>query len=318
VKPFSTIDVSKLIFVALEQQTQQVQKTIAGISGRFKPFVDDGVDKTPNTANDSAMDTSKDTAKDTTASATEESSSTPSKHKYPKGQEPSDAMNIPYKLQGVATRRDVVYLLQPDKVTGAKQWWRMQYDSESANPIIRRDQLSLEEVIERATTESASALLVYANDDAMNVESTRLSEPLEAFVKKDNLNFLQELQSDLTGWETYGNDFGNVAQGGWDNNPSTPDATSDFELISADEFHNSEKKRERINSNLSSATLTPNTEIDDAPEMVRRASSETVGRGDDAMEVDGKGKVSFTDVDMEDAKEEPRTQHIEVAEKKGG
>jgi hypothetical protein len=267
------------------------------------------------------MDTTEDAAEDTTKSATGKTTTTPVKHTYPEGQKPDDAMNFPYKLQGVATRRDVVYLLQPNKVTGAKQWWRMQYDSESANPIIRRDQLSLEEVIERATTESASALLVYANDDAMKFEPTPLPEPLETFVKKDNLNFLQELQSNLTGWETYGNDFGNVAQGGWDHNPSTPDATSDFELISADEFHNSEKKRERINSNLSSATLTPNTEIDDAPEMVekgRRASSETVGRGDDAMEVDGKGKVSFTDVDMEDVAEKPRTQHIEVAEKKGG
>jgi hypothetical protein len=297
-----------------------VQKTMAGISGRFKPLVDDGADKKHEKPDDSAMDTTEDAAK-----ATEE----PIKHTYPEGQKPSDAMNNPYKLQGVATRRDVVYLLQPDNVTGATQWWRMQYDSESSNPIIRRDQLTLEEVIERATTESASALLVYANDEALSVERSPLPEPLDAFTKKDNVNFLQELQSSLTGWEDYGNtdygnDYGNVAQGGWDYTPSTPDANSDFEMISAEQFHSSEKKRERNHSNLSSATLTPNTEIDDAPEMVekgRRASSETVGRVDDAMEVDGekgKGKVSFTDVDMKDVQEEPRTQHIEVAEKKGG
>jgi hypothetical protein len=310
---------TKLTSVALEERTQQVQTTMAGISGRFKPLVDDGADKTHENPNDSVMDTTEDAAK-----AIEE----PIKHTYPEGQKPGDAMNTPYRLQGVATRRDVVYLLQPDKVTGVTQWWRMQYDSESSNPIIRRDQLTLEEVIERATTESASALLVYANDEAMSVERSPLPEPLDAFVKKDNVNFLQELQSSLTGWEDYGNtdygnDYGNVAQGGWDYT-STPDANSDFEMISAEQFHSSEKKRERNHSNLSSATLTPNTEIDDAPEIVekgRRASSETVGRGDDAMKVDGekeKGKVSFTDVDMKDVQEEPRTQHIEVAEKKGG
>jgi hypothetical protein len=301
-----------------------VRKTIAGISGRFKPLVDDGSDETSNTADDSAMDTTEDATKGPTESATEEATPKPNEIEYPEGQRPRDAMKTPYRLQGVATRRDVVYLRQPavgSNIAGASQWWRMQYDSESSNPTIRRDRLTLEEVIERATTESACALLVYANPKAMTAEPAPLPEPLEAFVKKDNVNFLRELQLNITGWEDFGKDFGNVAQGGWDNNPYPPDSTDDdFQFISAEQFHS----RERNNSNLSSATLTPNTEVDDAPEMVemgRRASSETVGRSDDAMEVEGeksKGKVSFTDVDMHDVQEEPRTQHIEVAEKKGG
>ncbi|KAF1837881.1 hypothetical protein BDW02DRAFT_565609 [Decorospora gaudefroyi] len=307
----------------LEEWTRQVQMTIAGITGRFKPRLDDGADN----AGDTAMKTI-----ETGTENSAENSENLVHIDYPEGQTPEDAMKHPYYLHGVATRRDVVYVLHPDiksDVPGATQWWRMQYDTESSNPIIRRDRLSLEEVIERATTEAGSALLVYAHKDALAVEPTLLPKPLEEFVKRDNLNFLEELQKNITGWESYP-DYGNAIQGDWDKNPAS-DFDPDWCQISAQEFH---KSRERNDSNMSSATLTPNTEIDDdaagAQEMVetrrgtgitRSASSETVGRGDDATEAGvekAQGKISFVDVDMADAHEEPRTQHIEVAEKKGG
>jgi hypothetical protein len=91
---------------------------------------------------------------------------------------------------------------------------------------------------------------------------------------------------------------------------------------------------------MSSATLTPNTEIEDDEQQqqmvetgargvttnMSNASSETVGRGDDAMDLDGESQklqsqVRFSDVDMEDVGDRDdglRTQHIEVSEKKGG
>ncbi|RAR14296.1 ubiquitin interaction motif protein [Stemphylium lycopersici] len=319
----------------LDEQTQQVQKTIAGISGRFKPTVDDG-------ANDATIDNAMDTANDAAEKPAESLAVD-----FPEGQTPADAMQHPYFLYGVATRRDVVYVRHPDiksDIPGATQWWRMQYDSESSNPIIRRDRLSLQEVIERATTESASALLVYANDDAISVDPIPLPKPLQDFIKRDNLNFLEELQKNTTGWEGYG-DYGEAAQGGWDDMPGEwgkngtgweKDAFQDnpeWSGIDAKDFHS----RTRNDSNMSSATLTPNTEIDDeapgAQEMVETnpsrsavpglssASSETVGRSDDAMELDVDklpSKVRFSDVDMADAQDESRAQHIEVAPKKGG
>jgi len=312
----------------LEEQAEQVQKTVANISARFKPRVDDGADITSDVADETAMEI--------TAAATEtttEESAEPVKAAYPEGQTPEDAMQHPYHLWGVATRRDVVYIRHPDinsDIPRATQWWRMQYDSESSNPVIRRDRLSLQEVIERATTESASALLVYANDEAISVEPIPLPKPLEDFAKRDNLNFLEELQkiSDGTGWEDFG-DYSNVAQGGWDKEPGFEEDNG-WSQITAKEFHS----RTRNDSNMSSATLTPNTEVDEGQEMVETnrgasavagmmssASSETIGRGDDAMDLDAdklQGKVSFSDVDMQDVLEEPRKQHIEVVEKKGG
>ncbi|USP75751.1 hypothetical protein yc1106_03025 [Curvularia clavata] len=326
---------------ALEKQTEHMKSTIIEISGRFKPRLDDG-----------ATD---DNAGDTVDGATNTIEATgPDRVGFPDGQAPEDAMHHPYHLQGVATRRDVVYVRHPDiksDVPGAMQWWRMQYDSESSNPTIRRDRLSLQEVIERATTESASALLVYANDDAMSVEPTPLPKPLLDFVKRDNLNFLEELQKDATNWEAF-NDYGDVTQTEWDANQgrwdpapegdweeaTVPDDSNGWSQVSAKEL----KSRTRNDSNISSTTLTPNTEIDDtdhtasgardmaqpdigtsAASQLSSASSETVGRSDDVMDLDSQrlqNKVSFSDVDMPDVHEESRSQHDEVAkeEKKGG
>jgi hypothetical protein len=271
------------------------------ISGRFKPTIDDGADVPMETAD----------------------------VHYPEGQSPHDAMNHPYQLYGVATRRDVVYLLHPDiksDVPGAKQWWRMQYDTESNNPVIMRDRLTLQEVIERATSESASVLLVYANEAATSVEPLPLSKPLEDFVKRDKLSFLEELQKNASGWEDHG-DYSSVAQGEWDKNPPDYNYHDDWNSMSAQQYHT----RDRNDSNMSSATLTPNTELgDDGPVMremveVNGGMDAMTGFGNDTltqdtMQVDGNTHsmaTSFTDVDMADA-QEPRTQHIEIAEKKGG
>tara|TARA_R110002003_G_scaffold1277_1_gene22835 strand:+ start:20394 stop:21302 length:909 start_codon:yes stop_codon:yes gene_type:complete len=301
-----------LIKSDLDAQTKQIRETLSGISGRFKPVVDDGAE----------------TLIDLTDT------------EYPDGQSPQDAMHHPYQLCGVATHLGVVYLLHPDptaSTASAKQWWRVQYDTESSSPTIRRDRLTQEEVLERAATEFASALLVYAHKDAMAVEPLPLAKPLEDFVKKDGVNFMEELQKAATGWE--GMDYdqgGDIPKGSWDtiNGPPHYDVDYDWNNMSAQEFHN----RDRNNSNLSSATLTPNTEHDDVGvgvgvhEMVEvnggmdamtglsRASSSTVEG--ETMEVDGSarehGKASLTDREMVDVQDEPRVQHIEVAEKKGG
>ncbi|KAH7074596.1 hypothetical protein BKA63DRAFT_513308 [Paraphoma chrysanthemicola] len=297
----------------LEAQTKKIRETISGISGRFKPVVDDGAE---------ALIDLTDTH-------------------YPEGQSPQDAMHHPYQLCGVATHLGVVYLLHPDPTSstpGASQWWRVQYDTESSSPTIRRDRLTQEEVLERAATESASALLIYAHNDAMTVDDLPLTKPLEDFVKKDGYNFMEEIQKAATGWEGIYDESADVAKGNWDviNGPPHYDEQVDYDWnsMSAQEYHT----RDRNNSNLSSATLTPNTEHDDVgvgvgvQEMVEinggmdamtglsSASSSTVDG--EAMEVDGSGrqhgKASFTDREMVDVQDEPRVQHIEVAEKKGG
>jgi hypothetical protein len=141
---------------ALDQQTKQVRETLDGISARFKPVVDDGAETLVDLTNT----------------------------EYPEGQSPQDAMHCPYHLHGVATHLGVVYLLHPDSnpnTTGAQQWWRVQYETESSSPTIRRDRLTQQEVLERAATESASALLIYAHKDALSVPPEPLSKSLEDF-----------------------------------------------------------------------------------------------------------------------------------------
>ena len=279
------------------------------ISSRFKPLIDDGAE---------SMDTAESID-------------------YPEGQHPRDAMHHPYQLYGVATRRDVVYLLHPDASSndpGAKQWWRMQYDTESSNPTIMRDRLSFQDVIKRAISESASALLVYANATATSAQPLPLSAPLEDFVNKDKLIFLEELQQTNSVWEDYEDDYGNSAQGGWDKDRSAIDY--DWSNMNPSEFH----RHDRNDSNISSTTLTPNTELDDTEgvrEMIevnggmdaltgisRSASTVTIGRDSDGMDLDTASspvKATFEDVDLKmgDVREtESQTQHFDGGERKGG
>lgn len=246
-------------------------------------------------------------------------------------------MNHPYKLYGVATRRDVIYLLHPDttsNVPGAKQWWRVQYDNESGTANILRSRVDQQQVLERATTEAASVLLIYANDAATSEPPLPLSKPLADFVKKDKLAFLEELQKnhDLgvsAGWE----DFGDEPQGEWSKSTEPPGYNHDWANINA-QYHG---EKGRQSEALSSATLTPNTEV--GSESGVREMVEVNGGRDDRTDRETNGDVdAFTglrsdpmdvdphsqgrDAQMVDVKEvpaeEPGVKHIEFAEKKGG
>ena len=179
---------------------------------------------------------------------------------YPEGQSPNDAMHHPYRLRGVATHMGVVYLLHSIPGIDISQWWRVQYDTDSGPTAIRRDRISEDEVLERAATESASVLLIYAHDDALSVTPVPLSKPLVDFVQRDNLNFIAELQADSSsgGWEDVAYDTNSdVPKGNW--NPNPPDYETGWAAQSIREYH----QHQRQESNMSSATLTPNTEHDD-------------------------------------------------------
>ncbi|KAF2623949.1 hypothetical protein BU25DRAFT_164823 [Macroventuria anomochaeta] len=283
---------------ALEEQRKQAQEALNNISNRFKPTIDDGAEALIDLTEPD----------------------------YPEGQFAQDAMHYPYQLYGVATRRDVIYLLHPDTTSntpGAKQWWRVQYDSESGPANIIRDRVDLQQVLERATSEAASVLLIYANEAATSEAPIPLSKPLEDFVKKDKLCFLEELQKnhDLGaggGWD----DFGDELRGDWDKETHPPEYNHDWANISSQQYHDETSKQ---GSGMSSATLTPNTEMDGESgvrEMVEvnGGMDALTGLRSDPMEVDT--QTPSRDTQMVDVKEvpvdEPKTQHIEFAEKKGG
>lgn len=288
-----------LTTTALEEQQTQVRETLNKITNRFKPIIDDGSEALIDLAEPD----------------------------HPQGQSSQDAMHHPYKLCGVATRRDVIYLLHPDTASntpGATQWWRVQYDNESGTANIIRDRLDQQSVLERATTEAASVLLIYANEAATSEELLPLSKPLEDFVKKDKLCFLEELQKNHNlstgeGWE----DFGDEPRGDWgrDNNP--PGYNHDWANISAQQYYDENRKP---SPGLSSATLTPNTDVDgDAGvrEMieVNGGMDAMTGLRTDPMDTDTQ-QTQSRDTQMVDVKEIPvdgaETKHIEVAQSKGG
>ncbi|OSS45247.1 hypothetical protein B5807_10232 [Epicoccum nigrum] len=287
----------KIKLATLEEQQNKVQETLNSITNRFKPVINDG--------NEALID----------LTAPE----------YPEGQSDQDAMHHPYQLCGVATRRDVLYLLHPDTASntpGAKQWWRVQYDNESGTANIIRDKVDQQQVLERATSEAASVLLVYANETAFSETHLPLSKPLEDFVKKDKLCFLEELQKnhDLSAGEWM--DYGDEPKGNWSKSTDPPGYNHDWANISAQQYYDANRKE---SSGQSSATLTPNTEPDGDPgvrEMVEiNGGMDTMaGLRSDPMDVDS--QTQSRDTQMVDVKEvpaeEPKAQHIEFAQKKGG
>ncbi|KAH6622073.1 hypothetical protein C7974DRAFT_397629 [Boeremia exigua] len=282
----------------LEGQHKQALEALNHITNRFKPTIDDG--------------------SEVLIDLTEPD--------YPEGQSAQDAMHYPYKLCGVATRRDVIYILHPDntsKTPNAKQWWRVQYDNESGTANIIRDRVDLQQVLERATSEAASVLLVYANEAATSESPIPLSKPLEDFVKKDKLTFLEELQKNHElgvggGWD----DYGNETNGNWSEQANPPGYNHDWANINSQPYHEETSKQ---SSGMSSATLTPNTEVDGESgvrEMVEvnGGMDALTGLRSDPMEVDTRSPNH--DTQMVDVKEvpadEPQAQHIEFSGKKGG
>ncbi|KAF2115070.1 hypothetical protein BDV96DRAFT_687792 [Lophiotrema nucula] len=324
----------------LDEEKTKIRKTLSTISDNFKAPIDDSTDSFMNTAQTDI----------TTANGTS--------HERP--------LTHPYKLRGVSTRSGVFYILHPDttsNISGAEQWWRMEYSTATSEAYIFREKVTLAQVLEKASSESNKALLVYANEEALSTRNGQSDTPglLRQFIKQDNLKFLEELQSDYPGldnvfdpdanikplgdWDvdeppTYADDYAHhggtsVFGNQWTADPSYGD-------ISARDFHEQNSR----SSDLSSATLTPNTEPDDevlpdsGTEMreinggiaawaggASDASSDTVG-GEAMDVVDSQATINPRDIEMKDidlsdppADRETTVSHIELVDsetKKGG
>lgn len=225
----------------LDEQKKKLQDTLNDISSAFRAPMDDFTG--------SQMDTS---------DSNEHSSATTPQMEFTEA----------YRLRGVSTEPKVIYFIHPDtksNVQGETKWWRVEFGSyQTSESHIIRDEVSLETVLEKASSENTEALLVYANDAAINMDPVALSKPLQDFVKKDNLAFLEEIQNETMGTGIIG-DWDNVRN----DNPPAYDQypyNNDFHDISAAEFNrrNTEKGGDgEPNSAFSSTTLTPNTEVGD-------------------------------------------------------
>lgn len=306
---------SSLRRTVLEEQKKKAREALDNIASRFRAPFDDG--------SDTAMELAEE------PTALEQS---PSYHQS----------KHPYKLCGVSTRPNVYYFLHPNPKSSdpsVNQWWRIEYHIMGTEAAILSEKTSLSSVLEKASKEHNSALLVYANENAISAPPISLSEPLDQFVKNDNIYLMEEQQG---GWEQQPE--GAIEPiGGWpdekvDENPPTyvddwahyGGSTSVF----GNQFYDTKANKNPFeqqslafdddgvqmdSSGMSSATLTPNTEFEDeglggemATEMqevnggiaawaggMSNTSSETVGR--ETREVgDQSGSIPMSDIDMED------------------
>ncbi|CZT05976.1 uncharacterized protein RCO7_05199 [Rhynchosporium graminicola] len=135
--------------------------------------------------------------------------------------EPSSDPDAPqlhrYTLRGVSTSKSTFYVCRrpmPDLIDMdldvPDQWWRIYCAPMGYSPMTVEK--TTEENVIKAAKESKNMILVYANEDAMDVlrYNHALPKPLETFVKFDNRSFKSEFQgSEESG--TVNGDYQNVA-----------------------------------------------------------------------------------------------------------
>ena len=107
-----------------------------------------------------------------------------------------------YTLRGVATTPSTCYVLEKTRFEADNdlielegrewQWWKLEYVSTDAQPVVTT-KVSEKDVLIAARFQSRTVLLVYADEDAVNYESTPLPSQLSNFVRTDNLSFQAEL-----------------------------------------------------------------------------------------------------------------------------
>lgn len=117
--------------------------------------------------------------------------------------DPTKPPHHKYTLRGVSATPSTVYVLEKTELedeedmlsTEAKdwQWWKLAFMSNEAKPVIRL-KVTENDVLKAASTESSSALLVYANESATSFKSEELPPQLRNFVRADNLYFSTELE----------------------------------------------------------------------------------------------------------------------------
>ncbi|KAF2086936.1 hypothetical protein K490DRAFT_57404 [Saccharata proteae CBS 121410] len=115
-----------------------------------------------------------------------------------------------------------------DTPQGMPDWWRIHFDSTQNPPRITKNRMSEDSALAAANTENREVMLVYASDAALNHPFEPLPPVLEAFVKADNLFFLEELQRDSPpAYEEVGAAPEGMELGWQDNEAWQPDEAED-------------------------------------------------------------------------------------------
>lgn len=129
-----------------------------------------------------------------------------------------------YTLRGVATKPNITYLLQAkspsestdmvlqlddDTTPEGFQWWRLEYEVAGSTAKMLRTPAGDYDVLRAIELEHNSALLVYANEDAADLDYLLgdLPEPLKDFIVRDNQEFATELSRAEADPPAYGDDI---------------------------------------------------------------------------------------------------------------
>lgn len=203
-----------------------------------------------------------------------------------------------------------------------------------------REQKDIADVLKDLSEISENTVLVYANETALAPSPAPLTAKLETFVKKDNLNFQQEVEKAQAVWyeDEQNQGDGAVAEwmqgdNGWDQGFNAANLSS--KTLTPDTDHDPPAYRDE--DDVVNITLSPERETEQPMEMqeinggisawagASNASSETVELEpmSDVVASDGResrAKHRAEDTLMTDAEtsREAKAEHIEVVEKKGG
>ncbi|OCK85488.1 hypothetical protein K432DRAFT_377611 [Lepidopterella palustris CBS 459.81] len=249
----------------LDEQTKRAHEAIERISSIFRGPIGNPTKTHPGKPDDKPTDKTGENSVKVDRRADEDmemfSDQSPSK---------IDSLKARYRLMGVSTESNIIYIRRPatsptsntdGEPSKSWQWWRIDYTYTSSRPVINRAKVDEETVLRKASEDCSTALLVYASDTAIEAQLEPLPKALEDFVKRDNVAFLEELQSadnrtwrdDLPpnyggkNWNNYEDWIGKIPDGLPQNKP--------FEDMSAREFLNHQSDE------YSSNTLTPDTEM---------------------------------------------------------
>lgn len=241
----------------LDEQKQKAREILERISSLFKGPIEEPTNENNNQSTSSSRKPIRE-----------------SRVSYELAESVEKTPKVRYKLRGVSTQSNVIYVLSPvepndsssgDTPTDASQWWRVEYSYASAQPYITREKFTEKAVLEKASEERNEALLVYATDAAISAPPIPLPKPLEAFVKRDNLAFMEDLQTHEKGntWEEQPPEYTSAYD------PAKYDTWEQWNNVSKDgDEHNKRYEdmsgQEWLDSqtdNVSSNTLTPDTEM---------------------------------------------------------
>lgn len=113
-------------------------------------------------------------------------------------------------------------MANPEDFKTDPTWWHVEYKykADPEDTSIDRNQTTIDKILDEISEIDESATLIYANEAAFAPEMVPLSAELDTFIKRDNMNFQQEVADErvrfAAGWrDRYDENEGKEVVGDW-------------------------------------------------------------------------------------------------------